>query len=71
MIYVKVTESIYRSNQKRNLLIGAIAGAYEAATNPEQNFWAVDSAKFCYAPQMVAAFTEGLISSYIPLDPQY
>ena len=50
----------FESNQVRDLLIGAIAGTYEAATNLEGNCWGVNSVKVCHVPVQVSVFTAGL-----------
>jgi hypothetical protein len=66
-IWIKVFSSYYKSNQIRNLLIGAIAGAYEAATSRPNNCWNPNriyvpgpTPKWCHAPVQIAAYTEGL-----------
>ena len=60
---IHVISSRYKDRQVRNLLIGAIAGAYEAATELIRNcYYARDSAagyRYCNVPLKVGAYTEG------------
>ncbi|KAJ4988706.1 hypothetical protein SVAN01_05839 [Stagonosporopsis vannaccii] len=60
---VHVKESRYKNMQVRNLLIGAIAAAYEESTKLARNcYYAQDAEagyRYCYAPLRVGAYTEG------------
>jgi hypothetical protein len=65
---IYINTSSYKSVQVRNLLIGAIAGVYQAATTTPLNLYFTDpeNAKnqFYNVPRMVDAYTEGLVFSF-------